>query len=284
MSFFDDLFGGSDQKQSQNQTTTTDVNKQTGTQEVSTKESASTVQGTAEQKGTQTEQQFLFSPENMDILNKLIAKSAGTQNVFGPQTAAATDQQSQVTAAALASINGMGADTDRIVQSAQQAAKLNFAENQGAQLSQFGDAVGSDLNSTVQLLKQKGDRDLATQLAAVEGDIRLKSRDQSTAALAVGGDVAARGAEGARSFEGGGSLALQDALKSLELGRGAEATSVQQSLTSGVTEQKTLEQQIAQNLIKEIMNLQSTEKSTGSSKGSTGGSFNIVDVLGMLTA
>lgn len=284
MSIFDDIFGGSNKKSSTNETSTTDVTKQSDTAQVGTKETQASVVGSANQQGTQTQQTFQLSPENMAILNKLIESSAGKPTVYTPATQSATQSQSDLTAAALSAVQGSGANTDAIVKSAQEAAKLNFAENQGAQISQFADTVGSKLNSTVQLLQQKGSRDLATQLAAVEGDIRLKAQDQNTALLAVGGDVAAKGAESSRATDLGSSQALKDALDALSVSKGAATTDIGQSVTTGQTQQQSTEQQISQELMREILNLQQTTKSTGTTKQDTGGSFDLLNLLSLFSA
>lgn len=279
MSFFDDIFGGSNKKTTTSGATTTDVAKTQATEQVGTKETAASVTGTAEQAGAQTAQTFQLSPENIAILNNLIANAAGKETIYSPATKNAVQSQTDLTAAALAAVTGAGANTDAIVKSAQEAAKLNFAENQGAQISQFADVVGSKLNSTSQLLMQKGDRDLATQLAAIEGDIRLKGRELGAQELAIGGDVAAKGAESGRALDLGQSQALQDVLAALGVSKGAATTGVEKTLTSGVTSQQSLEQQISQELMREILALQSKEVSTGTTKQSGGGSFNLLDVL-----
>lgn len=73
-------------------------------------------------------------------------------------------------------------NTDAIVQAALASAKQNYGETSGKATALLQQLAGSKDNTISQLLAQKGQRDLATQLASTEANIRLQADQQNTAA------------------------------------------------------------------------------------------------------
>lgn len=224
--------GGSltNQKQSTNFEQT-----QTGSQNSSTSASGNQVTST-------------LDPATIQILQDTIGTLAGAFN-DGSQDAMAIrniagqlQQNTDPTA-----VNDM-------VFASQEAAKQNYAANQGAQIMQLQQVVGSKGHSYSQLIQNMGNADLSTQLAKIVADIRLNAKSQHATELA-----SAMGAYATAS------QVEQNPLQGL--------LSAIASLTGAKTETQTEESQLANMFSTMLTKGSSTTKSKGSSIGaSLGGS------------
>jgi regulatory protein YycI of two-component signal transduction system YycFG len=296
MGILDSILGGGKQKTSgtasstSKSTTDTQLAKTEASQDVTAKQSTSQVEGAATQRGTQTQQTAQLTAEQLGTLDDLINRAATRETVYGAGSQdLGTMQKNIATFVSERLLNGGAADIDSIVQSAQNAAILNYEEGDLVNINQTIDSIlGSQNNTTAQLLKEKGARNLATQLAAIEGDIRLKGADLQNQEAITAANVAGSALAGQQSLDLGSSQALNDALAALGIAKGATGVSTQDTLTSGVTSQRTTESELLDRLVRSLTGVQSTEetigKTTGQQTGTTKDSGNILNLLELFSS
>lgn len=279
MGIFDSIFGGEENKEKSTSTTTGTTTKEESADTASVKQTAGQTEASSTQEQTQTQQSFTFTPEQMNILDSLINRAAAKETIYGGETqdlATTAANVSQFLANQLQS----QPNVDELVLNAKNAAKLDFEENIAPSLTQFAGAVGSEANTAVQMLRSKAGTDLATKLAGLETDVRLRSQLQNAQ---VGGITSASLAEtlkGQQSVDLGGSQALQDALAALTTAKGGAVTTVGQGVTSGVSSQKTTESELSEQLVKALTEIQSTQTTKTKGKASSSGSaLNLIDTL-----
>lgn len=76
-------------------------------------------------------------------------------------------------------------DINTIVDSAKAKAVQDFDEKEGASIAQFQQGVGSTANTASQLMAQRGQRELATNLAALDANLRLEAKEVERQDLAT---------------------------------------------------------------------------------------------------
>lgn len=279
MGIFDSIFGGEDQDQKSKSSSSSETSKEESADTGTVKKSAGQTEASSTQEQTQTQQSFTFTPEQMATLDALINKAAAKETIYGGDTqdlASTAKNVSQFMANQLQS----QPNVDELVLNAKNAAKLDFEENTAPGLTRFADAVGSEANSGVQLMRQKAGTDLATKLMGVEGDIRLKSQAQNAQVGGITSAALAETLKGQQSTDLGASAALQDTLAALGIAKGGSVTTVGQGVTSGVSSQQTSENEISEQMVKALTSIKSKENSSSSGSGSSSGSaLNLIDVL-----
>lgn len=291
MGWFDDIFGGDEKKTEKTSSTSTsssnvDKLEAQETASVNTSQTAST--GKTDQVTTQGTTSQNLSDANRQILDSIIQKAAGVNNVNSQRSSTAVDAQTTVANALAGKVANQGQNLDALIKAQQDAAKLSFAENQGAQISQFADNVGSSMNTTTQLLQQKGDRDLAVMLAGIAADTTLQNRQVDVQESAVAADAATKATQGSLQFDSGTSQAISDALSALSEQKGTVTSELTQGAASQTQESQTATQAIMQELLKNIQSIASTESTSSTGKGSatvgTGGNaggaiISLLDIL-----
>lgn len=275
MGWFSDIFGSDDKKKEK---TSSSTKGSSSTERQKAEESASI---NKTQSATEASQQNLqtggsttqnLSDANRQALDELIARAASKDNIFGDRTSGAVDAQIALGNTLAGRVGQQGQNLDAMIAAQQEAAKLNFAENQGAQISQFQDNVGSSMNTTVQLLKQKGDRELAVQLASLDATTRLQARQLDNQENAIATDAIAKGAEAAGNFDAGQNDALTNALNALTTQKGTLTSTLEQLAQSGVQSSNTNTQAVLQELLKSLETIDTEESSSSVGKGSASGS------------
>lgn len=279
------LFGeGSDKEEKAKQSGTSTTDTSQAKEEVSASSTQTGTTSSSSQQGTQVSTGTALSGTNQSILDQLIAGAAVKSNVYGDTTKQALQDQLDLGSTVKSLAGGMTPlNIDNIVKSAQDSAKLAYNEGEGAQISQFADQTGSKLNSTVQLLQQKGQRDLATTLAAVEGDIRLKGAETQNETIKTISDVLNQVTGASGGIDVGSSQALQDALSALGVAKGTQTTASTQAAQSQVAAADTTENKVSQDILQQV--LEQITKSTGTTSGSSsgGGTGNLLGLLDILT-
>lgn len=288
MAFFDDIvksiFGGSDQKQKQSGSTTSlgsTKQQQTSIGATSTTKTGATT-GAAEQAGTQVGQTTQFTADQLANLDAIINKGAAGQNIYGAETQAAVSRAGTVAENQAARLGSFGAQTKAAQDAAIAAAKQAYLEGTGADINRYADTVGSQDNSTIQLLKEQGQRKMSVELANVLGQLGMQGIALETDAGRAATDAAGAAAGTSMNFDQGTTIALQQALEALGIAKGGVTTEALQSLTSGQTSQQTSE---LTNVLEAIKNLTATDTSSkgttqGTISGSDSGSFlNLITAL-----
>jgi hypothetical protein len=274
MGWFDDIFGGDTKKSDKTSSTSSGKSSTTkleGQETASVTGVQSATEGQTTQVQTQGNTTQNLSDANRGILDQLIAKASGVNNVNSGRSSASVDLQASLAQKLASKVEGQGANLDGLIKAQQEAAKLNFAENQGAQISQFADNVGSSMNSTVQLLKTKGDRDLAVQLAALAADTTLQSRTIDNQETAIAADAATKATGASLDFDAGSSKALADAISALTAQKGTVTSSLDQLQANQVQSQQSNTQTVLEELLKNLTTLDTEESSTSTGKGTTTG-------------
>lgn len=275
MGWFDDIFGGDTKKTDKTSSSTSsqsNIDKLEGQETASVNTTQSATAGKTEQVQTSGSTTQTLSDANRAILDTLIQKASGVSNVNSARSSGAVDAQAQVANALASKVSNQGNNLDALIKAQQDAAKLSFSENQGAQISQFVDNVGSSMNSTAQLLKTKGDRDLAVMLASIAADTTLQSRQVDNQEAAVAADAATKATQGALQFDAGTSQALSDALAALSEQKGTVSSTLDKTAATQTQESQTNTQAVLQELLKNIQSISSTESSSSVGKGTTSGS------------
>lgn len=279
MGIFDSIFGGEDKKEKSSSTSTSQTTKEESADTATAKQTAGQTEQTATQEQTQTQQSFTFNEEQMNTLNALINRAAAKETIYGGETqdlATLSQNVSQYLADTLQN----QPDVDTLVTNAKNAAKLDFEENVAPSLTQFAGAVGSEANTSVQMLRNKAGTDLATKLFGLESDIRLRAQETAASTGSAIGSTIQGALQGQQSVDLGSSQALQDALAALGVAKGGQVTTVGQGVTSGVSSQKTKESELSETLLKALTEIDSTETTKSKGSGSSSGSaLNLINVL-----
>jgi len=243
MAFFDKLFGSTKQEETSQTFDRSGTTQQTQTQ---TGTETGTQTQTGSKTGTQAGKTTLFGDEELDVLKNLVQTlSAGVGSAgVDPSIVEALN------AAAL----GAGGDRGEFLSDVEGAARLKFDETQGAALSRGIDTeIGSELNTTSQLLRERSSRDFETQLSGTLASLGIEFDQAQISNLnaAISGGAAASGAEFGPLFQ------------ALGLARGAEAT------TEVESEEASAQQTDTEKLMSALSELIGSTSSTGTSTGTT---------------
>lgn len=295
MSFLDDivdsLLGGEDRdsdsktKTSGSSTSTDLSRKQQDTVSGKQTQQQTTTEAQAQQRGTQTSQQYNFTPEQLAAMNRVILDTSGVGNVYGAETLNALRTQGGITGNIAARAAG-GVDVSGVQNAAARAAQLAYQEETLPQINQLADVIGSKNNSAIMLMKQKGASDLATKIANVVGQIGLQGEDLTTQLQGLAASAAGATSEASRAYEIGSSQAIADRLAALSTAKGGTIGNVADILTSGTTSQASLERGTEEQGISDVTQLATTSRgeSTGTQvgSGSTSSSGSLLNLLQLL--
>lgn len=281
MSILDFIFGGQDTSGDTKSKTATstveDSSKLIGQDQVQATSTRGDTEATTTNRTTGTTGGSLYTPAEQAALDALIQKSAGVNNVYGADTKAAVAGQGNVAAGLESNFANVGGNLDANIAAAKGAATLKYNEDVQPGIQHYSDLIGSSGNSTVQLMKLKGERDLQTQLMGVEADWRQKSQDQATQAGAVAADAATKYATGSAGFDAGAGEALKNALAAITTAKGGQYSTTADTLASGAASTKTLEDKLVEAILAErddtTLTSDVTQKSSGSTSGSSSGSL-----------
>lgn len=173
-------------------------------------------------------------------------------------------QNAPVLAALTQRATGGQQNLESIIRSSQDAAKLNFGETTGRSNELLAQLVGSKNNTISQLIQQKGQRDLATQLAGIEASTRMAADKQNidamTAALSGSGLQSQAAAYLGSILKG----AQQTQTGTTQQTASSQATDALSSLKEGTTTVSQLSE-LLQNLVSRGATQNSTTGSTSSS-------------------
>jgi hypothetical protein len=298
MGLFDQLFGSSS-SQKTNQTTTGSTNttgqqaqtnqatseqntKQQQSQTSNTNTSSTSTQGQTTQSQTQQQQQqqqqqqstgtvisSSLDQNTLDVLKNILPSLSSNANAaIGGGANSNVDALNKIATDFYAKAHG-GNDTavQAAVDAATSKAKLDFQTGEGAQINQIAQAIGSKGNTYSQLLAQKGQQDLATQIAniAATGQLQASQMNSQDLASSAGTVVQASGVAGQDV-----NTAINPLVAIISLIKGAQQTQETQGSVVG--------------------------SSTGTSSGSTSGASNttgttntasteqtIADLIGQIT-
>ena len=278
MGLFDDLFGSKQtttsntkntldsnttgQQSQSNQTNTNQSTNQTQKQNTSSATDATTNQSQAGANVTSS-----LDAGTIGILTDLLKKNAsiagnsvgGTANSDFIKNIAQTFLTKGTTGDAAA----VKAATDASVAKS----KLDFETGEGQQVAGIQQQVGSKNNSFSELIQQKGQNDLTTQIANIVAQGELQASSLSSADLGAAVDAMVK----ASSVAGNdASATLNPVLQIAALLKGAQTQSSDTSTGTSSTSSKTTEQQIA-DIISQI-----TGSSTGTSDTNQSGTLSQV--------
>lgn len=249
MGLFDSIFGS--KKTSTQDTTQKQVSSGTRTleaEETQIQESERTGISTTEQDTTQQQVTTQLDPETQAILQNLIQGLAGPLaeegTILDPSILQAIpenlDFASFLRDRATGTEGVLNAGTDAIVAEAQRTGE-NAIERRGTQLAM---GAGSNLNSIVQAANAQGSADLATQLAALRGQLGIQARQAGSQDLATAfgasNEAARAGADISIAGQTAGTQQLAQLVQALT---GATTTTVGETRATGTT---TEQEQITQ--------------------------------------
>lgn len=290
MGILDFIFGGQDTdgktktKTASTQTTTSD--KLIGQDQVQATSDRNTTAATTQNRTTGTNTGNLLTHSEQGILDALIGRAAGTDNVFGDETADAVGAQKSVAGNLAGKLGSFDSDLDTHIANAKASVAQDYLERTMPGIQHYADLVGSSGNSTVQLLKQQGIRNLDTALMGVEEDWRLKAGDQYNQLGQVAANAAAGVTSSAAGYEEGGAEALKNALGAIGTAKGASYTQSSDQLADTAQNTQSVEDKIIEAILAERDQAEEdtdvTTTSKGTSSGSTSGS--LPGLLGSLSS
>jgi len=263
-----DFFGGNSRvEQQQNQTQT--INKNTVAERGKVSGTRTGAVGGNIDAGTQVRGTQAFGDENLDILNELIATMSERQATGGsasPIAAGAAADAGRLSTLATDRVDG-GFDVDRIVALSKQAATQSFADTDGFKTRQRQQALGARFGDTSsEQLENRSNERLATMLAGVEGEIRLKGNEQENQNILTATEASRRAGDLGIAE---GNMTFNQLLESLNLGKGAEGMESIETLSTGEKTEdvtsNTVETEIMKELLNEVMTAQGTTTGTRSS-------------------
>lgn len=281
MGLLDELFGSkSKQKQKgtlEQEETATSLVKSTQDQ---TTDSTKTSEQISEQQQQQITSQQLLSDEETAALSQILL---GLSANLGPggsslspevsgQIGDVSNLASALTDRAGASEGDLLAQVEAIVAEASRTGQ-NAIE---ASTTQAAQGAGSNLNSIVQAASAQGEADLATQLAALEANLTLGIRKQSTDELTQAFGASAESLKAGANVELAGQQTGVANLASIaEVLSGAQSQTLTDAISSG---QVTTEEQLVE-LIIQVLDAEETkeatlaQQTTGKVSGGTSGSI-----------
>lgn len=187
-----------------------------------TKEEA--VKTTSEQEATKKAvtdiQQTQFSEGDIAILRELTSSLAGQAGGLTDISTENILRSSDIAAAGAESAIGFQGNLEDIITGAKESATLAFERGELSDILTRAQDVGSLSNTNIQLLLQQGGEDLATRLAAIEGDLRLKGVEVGAQQQALAGQLSGQAISAAQA-------PVAAALQALQILKGAETTGKQ---------------------------------------------------------
>lgn len=276
MGLFDDLFGSkkktdttsvSSGNSTQNQTNTatqTGTSQQTSTN-TGTTTATGTQTGTTSQQGSQVQTTQNLDADTINLLKTLLPNlSTNAANADPTQNSDALKQ-----VAAVAFGNGTGGNDSAVnaaISADQAKAKLDFQTGEGQQIAGVQQGIGSKNNTYSQLIEQKGQSDLATQLDQITANAKLNELGLNNSSLNTA--IAAL-TQSSQAGSTDANTAINPILAIVQALKGASTTTAGQTQQTGQT-QETSTQQTIQDLINAITGSQSqTETGTASAIGTT---------------
>lgn len=275
MSIFDKFFG-SKQKTA---TDTTLKQATTGTREVTTAEAQETQQkqitsGVTTQDTTQQQTVTQLDEQTQAILQQLIQGLSGSfteggGTVLDPSILEASagniDFSNFLSSRAMETEGVLGGSTEAIIAEARRQGE-NALEIQGTQLAM---GAGSNLNSIVQAAQAQGQSDLATQLAALQGQLGIQARQVGSQDLATAFGARSEAARGGADISIAGQTAgVQSIAQLVAALTGATTETTGQISAVGTTEEQSQLEALVSSLqeLVETSDTVSTTQQTGLTK------------------